>query len=561
MNERKEFETLDDLANLLKIKPQKLAYILYKKNTDSMYTPFTIPKKNGGERTICAPNDELKYIQKTIDIYLRNKQKTYYKDLGIRPNLSHAFIEEKNILTNSTIHTNKRYVLNIDLKDFFDSFHFGRVRGYFYKNRNFSFSLNVATMLAQLTCYNGKLPQGAPSSPIITDLICNITDIRILKIAKKYKLDYTRYADDLTFSTNNTEFINKYDDFLKEITKIIEGNGFKINENKTKFMYRTSHQEVTGITVNKKTNINKNYYTKTRAMADCLYANGFFTNNNEPSYLPELEGRFSYIDYVSYYHNGSYDKQNINRLLSKQKEIQKFLFYKYFVVNSKPLIVTEGKTDSRYLKSAIMSLYNEYPILITKNKYHYDFNINFLKRTKKIERYMGISHDGADTLQNIYNLYNGYNNITNYTKVFNDKYNIKPSNPIIILLDNEMTSKDKPLHKFINSVYKGNKEELKKQLNEKNYVFLRYNLYLVTIPLCKEKAECEIEDLLPDSVLETKIGEKVFNRKAIGNMNQYSKEILSNHVLNNFSKIDFSGFKPLLSIINKIINEYNSREN
>ena len=115
--------------------------------------------------------------------------------------------KNKSIYTNAAIHRNKRFVLNMDLQNFFDSFHFGRVRGFFIKNRNFNCTNEIATMIAQIVCYKGKLPQGAPSSPVITNLICGSLDYRISKLSKKYKLDYTRYADDITFSTNNRHFI------------------------------------------------------------------------------------------------------------------------------------------------------------------------------------------------------------------------------------------------------------------------------------------------------------------------------------------------------------------
>ncbi|MHB9342175.1 reverse transcriptase domain-containing protein, partial [Fusobacterium polymorphum] len=92
-------------------------------------------------------------------------------------NISHGFVKERNIITNAKIHKNKKIVLNLDLKDFFDSFHFGRIKGFFEKNKDFKFSPELATLIAQLACYNGKLPQGAPSSPLITNLICHIFDI------------------------------------------------------------------------------------------------------------------------------------------------------------------------------------------------------------------------------------------------------------------------------------------------------------------------------------------------------------------------------------------------
>ncbi|PAF16952.1 RNA-dependent DNA polymerase, partial [Terribacillus saccharophilus] len=150
-------------------------------------------KKSGGERIIHTPSIDLKEIQRSIVEVLWRQQKILWEEHNIKPNISHAFIKKKGIITNARVHKNKRYVFNIDLEDFFDSFHFGRVRGFFEKNKDFLFPEKMATTLAQLTCYNGSLPQGAPTSPIITNLICNILDMRLLKIAKEFKLDYTRY--------------------------------------------------------------------------------------------------------------------------------------------------------------------------------------------------------------------------------------------------------------------------------------------------------------------------------------------------------------------------------
>ena len=87
------------------------------------------------------------------------------------------------------------------------------------KNKNFELPVEIATMIAQLTCYEGKLPQGAPTSPIITNLVCNILDMRLLKIAKKYRVVYTRYADDMTCSTNDKKFLENQENFMKSIKK------------------------------------------------------------------------------------------------------------------------------------------------------------------------------------------------------------------------------------------------------------------------------------------------------------------------------------------------------
>lgn len=240
----------EDVADLLRIPLKTLTYILYVKGTDNCYKTFEIPKKAGGTRAICAPSEELKTIQKRLADCLWDYQKDIWGKESIHPNLSHGFIKGKSIFSNASIHKNKRYVLNLDLVDFFNTIHFGRVCGYFEKNRYFRLAHEAAVTLAQLTCYKGSLPQGAPSSPIITNLICQVLDFHLLKIAKDFHADYTRYADDLTFSTNDHAFLNNYERFLSRITLEIERNGFSVNTQKTRLQFRNSKQIVTGLVVN-----------------------------------------------------------------------------------------------------------------------------------------------------------------------------------------------------------------------------------------------------------------------------------------------------------------------
>ena len=217
----------NELADFLKVPRKTLTYILYVKKVENFYTSFEIPKKNGDTRTIKAPSRKLRSIQKKLASELERYEQDIWASKDIKPNIAHGFQKNKSIVTNAKIHRNKKYVLNIDLENFFDSFHFGRVRGFFEKNRDFALPTEVATVLAQLTCFEGCLPQGAPTSPIITNLLCQILDNRLLRVAKKYKLDYTRYADDLTFSTNDKTFIEFKDEFMSTIQKEIERAGFR----------------------------------------------------------------------------------------------------------------------------------------------------------------------------------------------------------------------------------------------------------------------------------------------------------------------------------------------
>ena len=406
-------ESKEELAFLLNIPIRKLTYILYIKRPDSFYTTFEIPKHNGKSRIIHAPQSDLKKLQSNLATQLSLYVENYTKESSIIPNISHAFSKGKSIITNASIHRNKRFIVNIDLKDFFDQFHFGRVRGFFHKNKYFNMSIDVATIIAQISCYKGKLPQGAPTSPIITNLICNILDMHIVNIAHKYNLNYTRYADDLTFSTNNKNFPKKYNVFFNELETEINNFGFEINPDKTRFVFNTSHQEVTGLVVNKRINVCKQFYKETRAMADALYKNGEFTINEHIGTLNQLEGRFSFINQIEKYNNIKSMKYNNAKahtpqsLNSREKEYQKFLYYKYFYANSKPLIVTEGKTDIIYIKAALKKYYKEYPLLIQKKDNHFDFNISFLNKTKRMTYFLGIFPDGANTMKNIYNLYTG----------------------------------------------------------------------------------------------------------------------------------------------------------
>lgn len=198
-----------DLAILLNCKPSYLTYLLYITTPTSNYQEFEISKKNGEKRKICAPNVELKKIQRSLSNLLLDCIDDIDKEKSFYNTLAHGFCREKSIITNAEIHRGQKNLLNIDLEDFFGSFNFGRVRGFFIKNNNFQLNPDVATTIAQIACYNNELPQGSPCSPVITNLITHALDIRLVQLAKKHSCLYTRYADDITFSTRLKEFPEK----------------------------------------------------------------------------------------------------------------------------------------------------------------------------------------------------------------------------------------------------------------------------------------------------------------------------------------------------------------
>lgn len=234
------------------------------------YRHYSIGKKKTGEREISAPSSELKKIQKRLNYFLQ----AYY--LMIKPAEVHGFVANPhylptkcNIIENAKVHVAKRHVLNIDLKDFFPGITAKRVKDLFTSGL-FGYNDQIANSLTLLATLNGRLPTGAPTSPVISNFICFQLDQDLIKFCKINNLYYTRYADDLTFSSNN--FIS--DDHVLDIILVIEKNHFKINEKKLRLKTNNRRQVVTGLTVNEKVNVNRKLLKKTRAMLHDLSVNG-----------------------------------------------------------------------------------------------------------------------------------------------------------------------------------------------------------------------------------------------------------------------------------------------
>ncbi len=255
-----ELKSPRDVAQLLQIPYEYLVYYIYRIPHDSRYTKFRVPKKSGGYRTIHSPQGSLGIIQRKLSQVL-------FAVYRPRPSV-HGFAVSRSIITNAQAHVKKKFVLNVDIKDFFGSINFGRVRGLFIANP-YKLDEKVATILAQICCFDDKLPQGAPTSPIISNLICSKMDSELQRFSKQYGLLYTRYADDITLSSNRNELptslVSSYEKGLPniilgdELRSIIEKNGFQINEAKVRLAYKTQKQEVTGLIVNQTVNVSRKY--------------------------------------------------------------------------------------------------------------------------------------------------------------------------------------------------------------------------------------------------------------------------------------------------------------
>lgn len=243
---------VSDLTAALEIKKGQLFYILYDMGVEKRYKQFTIPKKNGGERSIASPTKGLKLAQYKLFLLLRD-------NVLFKPCVK-GFVLNEGVVKNAYEHKKSRWVLNVDIENFFGSINFGRVRGIFMA-KPFEMSEEVANLIAKICILDNGLPQGSPTSPIIANIIASSLDNKILKLAKKYRLSYTRYADDITLSSYSffPTSIAKLEDGETTLGDIFENvflkSGFKVNYSKVRLQGAGARQEVTGLVVNKKVNI------------------------------------------------------------------------------------------------------------------------------------------------------------------------------------------------------------------------------------------------------------------------------------------------------------------
>ncbi|MBR1770225.1 MAG: RNA-directed DNA polymerase [Bacteroidales bacterium] len=264
LNEIKQ-EDLQEQAYPFTIK--QLNYYCNPNRTKNRYITFEIPKKAGGTRVISSPSNGLKSILHYLNYILQS--------IHTPSKFAMGFVKGKSIIDNASQHTNQNYVFNIDLKDFFPSIHQARV----WKRLQlppFNFNKEIASIVAGLCCMkvepqeeNEKplyvLPQGAPTSPTITNIICDNLDRRLGGLAKRFGLRYSRYADDITFSSMHNVYQND-SDFRKELERIITDQHFTINEKKTRLQKLGSRQEVTGLIVSHKINVTKKYVREIRSL-------------------------------------------------------------------------------------------------------------------------------------------------------------------------------------------------------------------------------------------------------------------------------------------------------
>src|SRR5439155_9009127 len=253
-----------DVAGFLSTSWAGIRYCLYRMPPAERYRTFTISKRGGGTRLIEAPCLQVKILQ---DALLRRLEEIYVPRASV-----HGFTFGRSIVTNARRHVGCTWLLNVDLQDFFPSIHIGRVIGLF-KAPPFNCENEAATVLAQICTLNGRLPQGAPTSPIVSNMICFKMDRQILEFARVNRCIYTRYADDISISTRLPELPStiaaQHGEVLiigNELSSIITSARFQINASKVRLQHRSHRLVVTGLKVNRFPNVRRQLISQIRAM-------------------------------------------------------------------------------------------------------------------------------------------------------------------------------------------------------------------------------------------------------------------------------------------------------
>lgn len=557
----KSSKSIHNVARLLGFRAAALAYVLYSKAPSDNYKIFEIPKRNGGTRRIAAPQGALKLIQRRLADLLQNAEEEIDSNsASARRNVrspSHGFRRRRSIITNARVHRNKRFVFNVDIADFFGAINFGRVRGFFINDRNFALDPVVATILAQIVCFENALPQGSPCSPVVSNLIGNILDMHLVRLAANARCNYSRYADDMTFSTNLKDFPKAIAQRRtpsswepgKDLIRMIRKSGFSVNSSKTRMQYSDSRQEVTGLVVNRKVNVAREYRHAVRAMVHNLFETGaFYINAKDPQTgsrqqlnggTQQLHGMLGYIDQIDLFNQKENGKRSSAFLSSKEQMYTRFLLFKEFYAAESPVLLCEGKTDNVYMTHAIRSMANYYPRLAQIDS-NGDVKIK-LRRFKytgtSTGRLLGLG-GGAPSLGKFIEL---------YRKEMKRFRAPGLSNPIVILIDNDDGAK-----KIL-----GIARTLLKRRVERSERFFRLaaNLYVVLTPLSDSNGYSTIEDCFDEKTRSIKLKGRTFVASDEYDKSKcYGKAEFAYRVVEpRAGTIDFTGFRPLLNRIDDVL--------
>lgn len=271
------------VADVLGVSPRFLYFL--SNHIGENYKITKIPKKNGKFRTIEAPSERLKYVQSQI------LERILPKEVSV---IATAFETGKGLLDNVEMHTSRKVVLALDLKDFFPSFRFPAVESLFEK---LGFSRQTAVLLAKICTLNGHLPQGAPTSPHLANLLMTDFDTQLSDLCRRMKLRVSRYADDITISGDLDPM--KIEFPIRTCRESLRRKGHRINYRKVRILRRNARQEVTGVVVNERPSVPRNIRRELRQRMYYLRHYGLI--GHEPitrQGLQSLLGRVGFVNYI-----------------------------------------------------------------------------------------------------------------------------------------------------------------------------------------------------------------------------------------------------------------------
>lgn len=425
----------------------------------------------------------------------------------------------------------------------------------------------VATILSQISCHNGSLPQGSPCSPVIANLIGHIIDLNVSSLAQRNGATYTRYADDITISTNKKAFPKDIAYRIDEVThkwelgdrleNEIKRSGFTVNPTKTRMQYADSRQEVTGLIVNKKVNIRPEYRHLVRAMVHKLFTSGFFETEKlildasgkyktekKPGKISQLHGMLGFIEGIDAYNRKIHPNSDapLTNPTSKEQSFKKFLLYKEFYAAEKPVVLCEGKTDNVYLVHAIRAMAAAFPKLAK------------VEPKGKIALLIRLFKSSGTSTGRILGLNGGVGDLRNF--ILSYRENLKKfkapglKHPVVILIDND--SGTKPIYGLIAELKKS------KPTGCEPFIHLYGNLYVLATPHPIGAAISKIEDFF-----DTATKSILYKGKSFDDSNDhetsthYGKADFAYHVVRpNADTINFSGFDQLLKNLSSLIEHH-----
>jgi len=324
------------------------------------YSRFFIKKKSGDLREIKAPLPKLKEIQRALNVILQTVYKVQESAYG--------FVQGKNIADNARVHAGARFLLNVDIKDFFPSIYFKRIKIMLEKP---PFLLTghrepLSFLIANLCTEDGVLPQGAPTSPLLTNIICQRLDKRLQELAAQFNARYSRYADDISFSSNDYIFTKR---FMQRLEKILKADRFEINPKKTRIQGKAFRQEVTGLTINEKVNVSRQFRRSYRTLLHLYHTKG-------PEKALEYYARRMPENIVL-----SKGIKKINNPRSYMKKVLSGKYYFMFMVNRDlllphPFVKKTSETDQEKIILQLQDLIDTKPQRDNGNKENQYYNVS-----------------------------------------------------------------------------------------------------------------------------------------------------------------------------------------